>query len=55
MTAIEPLRTFYEAEGYHQHYLTLHPTQPYIVYNDLPKLEKLKNTFPALWRETPVI
>jgi peptide-methionine (S)-S-oxide reductase len=54
VTAIEPLKNFYEAEGYHQHYLTYHPNQPYIVYNDLPKLEYLKRNFPALYREDPV-
>lgn len=54
VTALEPLKNFYEAEAYHQHYLTRHPTQPYIVYNDLPKLELLKRRFPALWREQPV-
>jgi len=51
VTAIEPLKNFYEAEGYHQDYLASHTTQPYIVYNDLPKLEHLKKTFPALWRD----
>ncbi|MBI4500465.1 MAG: peptide-methionine (S)-S-oxide reductase MsrA [Gemmatimonadetes bacterium] len=53
VTAIEPLKNFYLAEGYHQHYLAQHPNQPYIVYNDLPKLALLKRTFPALWREEP--
>jgi len=50
-TAIEPLKNFYEAEGYHQHYLASHTRQPYIVINDLPKLEHLKRTFPSLWRD----
>ncbi len=54
VTTLEPLKTFYEAEGYHQHYLTYHPNQPSIVYNDLPKLAYLKRAFPALWREEPV-
>ena len=49
-TEVVPLATFYPAEGYHQNYLALHPTQPYIVYNDLPKLEQLKQRFPALYR-----
>ena len=53
VTAIEPLKNFYEAEADHQHYLTNHPRQPYIVYNDLPKLAHLKSTFPTLWREEP--
>src|ERR1700681_3800995 len=42
VTTIEPGRTFYPAEGYHQDYLTLHPAQPYIAINDLPKVANLK-------------
>ncbi len=45
---------FFAAEDYHQDYATLHPTQPYIAINDLPKVENLKTMFPALWRDTPV-
>ena len=51
VTAIEPFRAFYAAESYHQGYLASHRTQPYIVYNDLPKLGALKREFPALYRE----
>ncbi len=54
VTAIEPLKHFYQAEPYHQHYLTNHPTQPYIVYHDLPKLARLKKAFPLLYRDSPV-
>ena len=54
-TRIEPGRTFYPAEGYHQDYLTLHPEQPYIAYNDLPKITDLKTTLPALYRQQPVL
>lgn len=50
VTQIEPLRTFYPAEDYHQDYLARHLTQPYIVINDLPKLEHLRQAFPALYR-----
>ena len=46
---------FFPAEAYHQDYATLHPTQPYIVYNDAPKVQNLKKLFPALWREKPVL
>jgi peptide-methionine (S)-S-oxide reductase len=46
---------FYPAEAYHQDFLTLNPTYPYIVYNDLPKIENLKTTFPKLYREAPVL
>ena len=45
---------FFPAEAYHQDYSTLHPYQPYIVYNDAPKVENLKKLFPALWRDKPV-
>ena len=55
VTKIEPGREFYPAEGYHQDYLTLHPNAPYIVYNDLPKIEALKEAFPSLWRPDPVL
>jgi peptide-methionine (S)-S-oxide reductase len=55
VTKIEPGRTFYPAEGYHQDYLTLHPNQPYIAFNDLPKLADLKATLPAFYREQPVL
>jgi peptide-methionine (S)-S-oxide reductase len=50
VTKVEPLREFYPAEGYHQDYLKNNPRNPYIVYNDLPKLENLKKGFPALYR-----
>jgi peptide-methionine (S)-S-oxide reductase len=55
VTKIEPGREFYAAEDYHQDYLTLHPTQPYIVYNDLPKIDQLKKLFPELYRADPVL
>jgi peptide-methionine (S)-S-oxide reductase len=50
VTQIGPLQAFYPAEAYHQDYLARHPTQPYIVYNDLPKLDHLREQFPALYR-----
>jgi peptide-methionine (S)-S-oxide reductase len=52
-TRIELSKTFYPAEDYHQNYLTLNPSSPYIVVNDLPKLENLKKTFPDFYRATP--
>ena len=55
VTKIEPGREFFPAEGYHQDYLTLHPNQPYIAYNDLPKLADLKSRLPELYREEPVL
>ena len=54
-TTVEPLKTFYPAEGYHQDYLTLHPNQPYIAMNDLPKVESLKRLFPAIYLDKPVL
>jgi len=55
VTKIEPGHPFYPAEDYHQDYLTLNPTQPYIVYNDLPKVENLHRLFPNLYRDDPVL
>jgi peptide-methionine (S)-S-oxide reductase len=54
-TKVEPGQSFYRAEAYHQDYLTLHPTQLYIVYNDLPKIENLKRLFPDFYRDQPVL
>ena len=50
VTKVEAFQAFYPAEDYHQDYLKNNPGNPYIVYNDLPKLENLKKTFPALCR-----
>ncbi len=46
---------FFPAEDYHQDYMDLNPTAPYITANDMPKLDGLKQTFPALYREQPVL
>jgi peptide-methionine (S)-S-oxide reductase len=51
VTKIEPFKGFYPAEGYHQDYLRNNPDNPYIVYNDLPKLENLKKGFPNLYQQ----
>jgi peptide-methionine (S)-S-oxide reductase len=51
VTQVAPLKGFYAAEAYHQNYLELHPDNPYIVYNDLPKLTALKKQFPELYRK----
>ena len=50
VTEVAPLGAFYPAESYHQDYLAHHPTQPYIVVNDLPKLAALQREFPRLYR-----
>jgi peptide-methionine (S)-S-oxide reductase len=50
VTKVEPLPAFYPAEAHHQDYLRLHPNEPYIVFNDAPKLVHLKQMFPALYK-----
>jgi peptide-methionine (S)-S-oxide reductase len=54
VTTLEPLSGFYPAEDYHQDFAVLHPTYPYIVFNDLPKVENLRRLFAGVYRETPV-
>jgi peptide-methionine (S)-S-oxide reductase len=50
-TQVVPLQAFYEAEGYHQNYAELHPNDPYIVYNDAPKVANLRREFPDLYNK----
>jgi peptide-methionine (S)-S-oxide reductase len=50
VTQVVPLKGFYPAEAYHQDYLARHPDNPYIVFNDLPKLELLREKFPQLYK-----
>ena len=50
-TQLSALDAFHEAESYHQNYLGNHPNEPYIVYNDLPKLQNLRKEFPELYKE----
>jgi methionine-S-sulfoxide reductase len=54
VTRVDPLQRFYEAESYHQDYLINHPTNPYIVVNDLPKVRSFQSMFPALYAAVPV-
>ncbi len=49
VTQVVPLKAFYPAEAYHQNYAALHPNQPYIFYNDAPKVEHLREQFPDLY------
>jgi peptide-methionine (S)-S-oxide reductase len=49
VTQVVPLKAFYPAEAYHQDYATRHQDQPYIVYNDAPKVVHLKQQFPELY------
>ncbi|MCA6123137.1 peptide-methionine (S)-S-oxide reductase MsrA [Bradyrhizobium sp. WSM 1704] len=55
VTKVGPLEAFYPAESYHQDYLTLHPNQPYIAYNDIPKVENLKKIFAENYVEKPTL
>jgi peptide-methionine (S)-S-oxide reductase len=48
-TEVTPLQAFYPAESYHQNYATVHPNDPYIVYNDAPKVVNLRKDFPDLY------
>ncbi len=49
VTQVVPLQGFYPAEDYHQDYAELHPNEPYIAINDLPKIGHLKQTLPELY------
>uniref|UniRef100_Q07JJ9 Peptide methionine sulfoxide reductase MsrA n=1 Tax=Rhodopseudomonas palustris (strain BisA53) TaxID=316055 RepID=Q07JJ9_RHOP5 len=55
VTKIGPLQGFYAAEDYHQDYLTLHPNQPYIAFNDRPKIDNLKKIFTQDFRDKPTL
>jgi len=54
VTQLTPLQGFYPAEGYHQDYLLLNPTNPYIVYNDLPKIRNFQRLLPVLYQPKAV-
>ena len=50
VTQVVALQGFYPAEGYHQKYATIHPNDPYIVYNDAPKVANLRREFPEMYK-----
>ena len=54
VTRVDPLKGFYAAEDYHQDYLIHNPSNPYIVFNDLPKIRNFQKTLPSLYQATPV-
>jgi peptide-methionine (S)-S-oxide reductase len=54
VTQLAPLQGFYPAEGYHQDYLLMNPTSPYIVYNDLPKIRNFQKLLPVLYQAKAV-
>lgn len=55
VTRLESYNGFYPAEEEHQDFLTEHPTYPYIVINDLPKVAQLKQLYPQRYQEKPVL
>ena len=55
VTRVDRYMGFYKAEAYHQDYLIHNPDQPYIVYNDLPKIAALKRVYAGYYRDDPVM
>lgn len=55
VTRIEDQASFYPAELYHQDFMTENPRHPYIVFNDLPKVDNLKRLFPERFRNEPAL
>ncbi len=55
VTRVEPNKPFFQAEGYHQDYLTRYPSNPYIAYNDIPKVAALQRLFPERYQAEPVL
>jgi peptide-methionine (S)-S-oxide reductase len=55
VTRVDPLKGFYPAEAHHQDFLVRNPDHPYIVYNDLPKIENLRRTFPLIYVAKPAL
>jgi peptide-methionine (S)-S-oxide reductase len=54
VTQVTPFQAFYPAEDYHQDYLLLNPSSPYIVYNDLPKIRNFQKLLPVLYQAKAV-
>ena len=54
VTKVAPLQAFYRAEDYHQDYVQHNPHQPYVAYNDLPKLTNLRAEFPEMCKSREI-
>jgi peptide-methionine (S)-S-oxide reductase len=48
---VDPLKGFYPAEGYHQDFIAKNPNNPYVMFNDLPKIRDLKRLYPEYYQE----
>ena len=55
VTTLEDGRTFYPAEAYHQDYLVRNPDEPYIAFNDIPKVRNLAQLFADIYQKDPVL
>ncbi|MEP7065971.1 MAG: peptide-methionine (S)-S-oxide reductase MsrA [Gemmatimonadota bacterium] len=55
VTEVKPGQAFFNAEGYHQDYATLHPESGYIAINDAPMVVNFKKLLPTLYRDQPVL
>ncbi len=54
-TSVDPGKTFYRAEDYHQNYIYNNPWKPYVIIHEKPKIEALKRHFPDHYRKQPVL
>jgi peptide-methionine (S)-S-oxide reductase len=50
VTELEPLRNYWRAEDYHQHYFARHPGQGYCSFVVAPKVEKFRHSFARLMK-----
>lgn len=50
-TQIAGLKSFKVAEDFHQDYVAKNPREPYVVINDAPKLDHLRQLYPTLFRD----
>jgi peptide-methionine (S)-S-oxide reductase len=45
VTQVLPFTVFYEAEKYHQEYISNHPNDSYVLHVSIPRFEKFKKEF----------